>query len=74
MIRVGVDSHLAPMLVKSAIVKVCSGGISRTRLISAIRFLCIENQDQKGGIQKKKKSIYSGIWKTLGRIETAFKT
>lgn len=53
MIRVGVDSHLAPMLVKSVIGKVCSGGISSTRLISAISFVCIENQEQMRRYQEK---------------------
>lgn len=53
MIRVGVDSHLAPMLVKSVIVKVYSGCISSTRLLSAISFVCIENQEQMQGYQEK---------------------
>lgn len=67
MIRVGVDSHLAPMLVKSAIVKVCSGGISKTRLISAISFVCIENQEQIQGYPEKIQFVLE-YRRKLGRI------
>lgn len=67
MIRVGVYSHLVPMLVKSVIVKVCSGGISSTRLISAIRFVCIENQEQMRGYQEKIQFVLE-YRKKLGRF------